>query len=177
MPPASRLLRLVAFAVPAGLAMAAVQPLLGAAAGALFSLSTLGGYLLTVWFGLFGFREVRTTAGIVAGVIEIAAFAVLAALALTPGPQHAIRGPQIAWLRDGLPRALPRLLAGVGAVSVLALILLGVAVAVAATAHLLRSPRSRPDYWITQFGGLLLVLPNLGMTEIDGVVADWPSSM
>lgn len=31
---ASRLLRLVAFAVPAGLAMAAVQPLLGAAAGA-----------------------------------------------------------------------------------------------------------------------------------------------
>jgi hypothetical protein len=34
MPHASRLLRLVAFAVPAGLAMAAVQPLLGAAAGA-----------------------------------------------------------------------------------------------------------------------------------------------
>ena len=34
MPRASRLLRLVAFAVPAGLAMAAVQPLLGAAAGA-----------------------------------------------------------------------------------------------------------------------------------------------
>ena len=34
MPRASTLLRLVAFAVPAGLAMAAVQPLLGAAAGA-----------------------------------------------------------------------------------------------------------------------------------------------
>lgn len=34
MPPASRLLRLVAFAVPAGLALAAVQPLLGTAAGA-----------------------------------------------------------------------------------------------------------------------------------------------
>ncbi len=33
MPRASRLLRLVAFAVPAGLAMAGVQPLLGAAAG------------------------------------------------------------------------------------------------------------------------------------------------
>ena len=33
-PRASRLLRLVAFAVPAGLAMAGVQPLLGAAAGA-----------------------------------------------------------------------------------------------------------------------------------------------
>jgi hypothetical protein len=34
MPHASRMLRLVAFAVPAGLAMAGVQPLLGAAAGA-----------------------------------------------------------------------------------------------------------------------------------------------
>jgi hypothetical protein len=34
MPPASRMLRLIAFAVPAGLAMAGVQPLLGAAAGA-----------------------------------------------------------------------------------------------------------------------------------------------
>src|SRR5438445_507573 len=33
-PPASRLLRLIGFAVPAGLAMAGVQPLLGAAAGA-----------------------------------------------------------------------------------------------------------------------------------------------
>jgi predicted lipoprotein with Yx(FWY)xxD motif len=111
---------------------------LGAAAGALFSLSTLGGYLLTIWFGLFGFREVRTTAGIVAGVIEIAAFAVLAALALTPGPQHAMHGPKMAWLRDGLPRAL----AGVGAVSVLALVLLGVAVAGAATAPSAPAPSS-----------------------------------
>ena len=34
MPRASRMLRLVAFAVPAGLVMAGVQPLLGAAAGA-----------------------------------------------------------------------------------------------------------------------------------------------
>jgi predicted lipoprotein with Yx(FWY)xxD motif len=49
-----------------------------AAAGALLALSTLGGYLLTVQFGLFGFREVRTTAGIVAGIIEVAAFVVLA---------------------------------------------------------------------------------------------------
>jgi predicted lipoprotein with Yx(FWY)xxD motif len=48
------------------------------AAGAFFALSTLGGYLLSVWIGLFGFREVRTTAGIVAGVIEVAAFAALA---------------------------------------------------------------------------------------------------
>ena len=44
-------------------------------------MATLAGYLLSVWVGLFGFREVRTTAGIVAGVIEIAAFAVLGILA------------------------------------------------------------------------------------------------
>ena len=54
---------------------------LAAAAGAGFALATLGGYLLSIWAGLFGFREVRTTAGIVAGVIEVAAFAVLAVLA------------------------------------------------------------------------------------------------
>jgi len=52
------------------------------AAGAGFALSTLGGYLLSVQFGLFGFREVRTTAGVVAGLIEVAAFGVLAALAV-----------------------------------------------------------------------------------------------
>ena len=60
---------------------------LAAAAGAGFALATLGGYLLTVWIGLFGFKEVRTTAGIVAGIIEVAAFLVLAALALAPAPQ------------------------------------------------------------------------------------------
>ena len=57
---------------------------LAAAAGAGFALATLGGYLLSVWAGLFGFTEVRTTAGIVAGVIEVAAFAVLAILASDP---------------------------------------------------------------------------------------------
>jgi predicted lipoprotein with Yx(FWY)xxD motif len=57
-----------------------------AALGAGFALSTLGGYLLSVQFGLFGFREVRTTAGIVAGIIEVLTFAVLAFLAVTPSP-------------------------------------------------------------------------------------------
>ena len=31
-------------------------------------------YLLAVWTGLFGFREIRTRAGIAAGLIEVAAF-------------------------------------------------------------------------------------------------------
>src|SRR6266852_8255371 len=55
-----------------------------AAAGAGFALATLGGYLRSVWAGLFGFTEIRTTAGIVAGVIEVAAFTALAALATAP---------------------------------------------------------------------------------------------
>jgi predicted lipoprotein with Yx(FWY)xxD motif len=59
---------------------------LAAGAGAGFALATLGGYLLSVWTGLFGFKEVRTTAGITAGVVEVAAFVVLAALALAPAP-------------------------------------------------------------------------------------------
>ena len=59
---------------------------LAAAAGAGFAVATLGGDLLSVWIGLFGFKEVRTTAGIVAGVVEVAAFVVLAALAVAPAP-------------------------------------------------------------------------------------------
>ncbi|MGO8959642.1 MAG: hypothetical protein ACLQFR_20085 [Streptosporangiaceae bacterium] len=73
--------------VIAGLGLGLVVLLTGsrlaAAAGAGFALSTLGGYLLSVQFGLFGFREVRTTAGIVAGIIEVAAFVVLAVYAAT----------------------------------------------------------------------------------------------
>jgi predicted lipoprotein with Yx(FWY)xxD motif len=65
---------------------------LAAAAGAGFALATLGGYLLSVWIGLFGFKEVRTTAGIAAGLVEVAAFTVLAALALAPAPAKAAAG-------------------------------------------------------------------------------------
>jgi predicted lipoprotein with Yx(FWY)xxD motif len=74
-----------------GLLVLATGDRLIAAAGALFALSTLGGYLISVQFGLFGFREVRTTAGIWAGILEIAAFAVLAALAALPGPSLLLR--------------------------------------------------------------------------------------
>ena len=106
---------------------------LAAAAGAGFALATLGGYLLSVWFGLFGFKEVRTTAGIVAGVIEVAAAAALGMLALTPSPatsgRHQARagGGIGGLLRDGVPRA-GWLVAGV---SVLALVVLGGSVAAA----------------------------------------------
>src|SRR5580704_4870349 len=64
-------LALAVLAIPGRLVLASR---LAAAAGAGFALATLGGYLLTVWIGLFGFKEVRTTAGIVAGIVEVAAF-------------------------------------------------------------------------------------------------------
>jgi predicted lipoprotein with Yx(FWY)xxD motif len=108
-----------------GLAVLVLGLRLAAAAGAMFLLSTLGGYLLSIWVGLFGFKEVSTTAGIAAGVIEVVGFAVLAVYALAPLPQHAVRGPRMARVRDGLPGAL----AAVGGLSVVALVLLGVAVA------------------------------------------------
>jgi predicted lipoprotein with Yx(FWY)xxD motif len=102
-----------------------------AAAGAVFALATLGGYLLSVRAGLFGFTEVRTVAGIAAGVVEVAAFAVLAALAGRPRPSgrlrrpRARRGPAAAWLDGQAPGAG----AAIGGVSAVALVLLGVAVA------------------------------------------------
>jgi predicted lipoprotein with Yx(FWY)xxD motif len=107
---------------------------LAAAAGALFALATLGGYLLSVWTGLFGFTEVRTTAGIIAGVIDVAAFAVLAALALAP-----VQADGAAATPAGFPArifpAITRTAAttaaavAVAALAVAALALLGVAVA------------------------------------------------
>src|SRR6516162_1908750 len=84
---------------------------LAAAAGAGFALATLGGYLLSVWVGLFGFKEIRTTAGIVAGVIEVAAFAALAALAAAPAARSRQAGPAtggsrvLAMLQSGIPGA------------------------------------------------------------------------
>jgi predicted lipoprotein with Yx(FWY)xxD motif len=104
-----------------------------AAAGAGFALATLGGYLLTLQFGLFGFREVRTTAGIVAGIIEVAAFAVLAALAALPAAGRGLdRGQERgapSWAAMRVPYAGP----AVAGVSVIALGLLGGALAVASS--------------------------------------------
>jgi len=112
-----------------GIAVLVYGSRLAAAAGAAFALATLGGYLLSLWVGLFGFKETRTTAGIVAGVIEIAAAAALGMLALTPAPgaagRHEAVSGIVARLRAGVPWA-GLLVTGV---SVLALVVLGGAVA------------------------------------------------
>jgi len=116
--------------VIAAFALAVAIPVTGswlaAAAGALFAISTLGGYLLSLWVGLFGFTEVRTTAGIVAGIIDVAAFATLT-LAAAPG----------------LPASLNlgrKLLPAVSAASVVALALLFAAVATPTTQPVATGP-------------------------------------
>ena len=100
---------------------------LAAAAGAGFAIATLGGYLLSLRIGLFGFREVRTTAGIVAGVIEVATFAVLVAFVLRPLPERQPRNGDRTM--DRLQEALPagRWAATAGTVLIVVLLVLSLA--------------------------------------------------
>jgi predicted lipoprotein with Yx(FWY)xxD motif len=104
---------------------------LAAAAGAVFALATLGGYLLTLWIGLFGFTEVRTTAGIVAGVIEVAAFAALAGLAAMSAERGRGGSGPLASLRAVVLGRGRVIAASVAVVSVAALAILGGSVAAA----------------------------------------------
>ena len=108
-----------------GAAVLASAARLTAAAGAAFSLATLGGYLLSLWIGLFGFKEVRTTAGIAAGVVEVAAFAALAGLAAMPAERGRAGGRLLARLRAGVAGA------SIAVISVVALAVLGASVATA----------------------------------------------
>ena len=102
---------------------------LAAAASAALALSTLGAYLLAVWIGLFGFKEIRTRAGIAAGLIEVAAFATLALAAVTADPaRHAVAPPLRPRARARAQSAVSLVVGVVSAVSVAALALLGVAV-------------------------------------------------
>src|SRR6266496_575458 len=111
-----------------GAAVLASAARLAAAAGAVFSLATLGGYLLSLWIGLFGFKEVRTTAGIAAGVVEVAAFAALAGFAAMPAERGRVGG-RLLDLLDGLRPGVAG--ASIAAVSVVALAVLGASLAAA----------------------------------------------
>ena len=112
-----------------GIAVLVYGSRLAAAAGAAFALATLGGYLLSLWVGLFGFKETRTTAGIVAGVIEIAAAAALGMLALTPAPGAVGRHEAVSGIGARLRAGVPWAGLLVTGVSVLALVVLGGSVA------------------------------------------------
>jgi predicted lipoprotein with Yx(FWY)xxD motif len=104
-----------------------------AAVGAGYAIATLGGYLLSLWVGLFGFHEIRSTAGTVAGILEIAAFGVLLGLAvLVLDPQWLGRPGEPA--PAGRPARLRTLAAGaVSFLTAVAAVVFGVSVATASS--------------------------------------------
>jgi predicted lipoprotein with Yx(FWY)xxD motif len=146
---------------------------LAAAAGAAFALGTLGGYLLSLKVGLFGFTEVRTTAGIVAGIIDVAAFAALATALATAPPTALATAPPTALAtapptalvtavatappagQDPARRRVPAV-AATAAVSVVALALLGVAAA---------TPKAAPAASVAAGSQVLKARP-IGGTEV-----------
>ena len=79
--------------------------------------------MLAVWIGLFGFKEIRTRAGIAAGLIEVAAFATLALAVVTADAARHSDAP-----RARAQSAMSLVVGAVSAVSVASLALLGVAV-------------------------------------------------
>jgi predicted lipoprotein with Yx(FWY)xxD motif len=141
---------------------------LAAAASAALALSTLGAYLLAVWIGLFGFKEIRTRAGIAAGLIEVAAFATLALAAVTADPaRHSVAaGGSGRRTRARAQSAVSLVVGAVSAVSVAALALLGVAVVSAGG-----SPVAAADIGATlktaKVGGVSI------LTNADGLTLYW----
>ena len=139
---------------------------LAAAASAGFALSTLGAYLLAVWTGLFGFREIRTRAGIAAGLIEVAAFGVLAlaAIAVGPVPQADGSASRAARLAGQFQDALSRVIGVVGAVSVAALTLLAVAEVTASRPPSPAATAAGVALKVTKIGGVAVLANSHGLT-------------
>ena len=136
-----------------------------AVAGAAFALSTLGCYLLAVWIGLFGYKEIRTRAGIAAGLIEVAAFATLA-LAVAIADAR----PAAAPIRPR-PRVLARMrtavslvVGAVGAVSVAALVLFGIALASTGGGGESASAASEVTLKTATIGGVAVLTSEKGFT-------------
>jgi predicted lipoprotein with Yx(FWY)xxD motif len=146
---------------------------LAAAAGAAFALSTLSAYLWAVRIGLFGFREIRTRAGIAAGLIEVAAFATLALAALATANARDAAGAEAkaaghvgltARVRVWLRAAASLVMIAVGAVSVLALALFGVAEADAASAAPPASASAKVTLKTADVGGVTVLTNASGRT-------------
>jgi predicted lipoprotein with Yx(FWY)xxD motif len=160
-------LGLAVLAIPRRPAAALLASRLAAAAGAGFALATLGGYLLSVWIGLFGFKEVRTSAGIAAGIVEVAAFVVLAALALAPAPAPADRGAAApAAFPDRIPPAAARAAGMVAAgLAVAALVLFGLALSGAnSTAPAATGTATGTALKTTTIGGITVLTNAKGFT-------------
>ncbi len=116
------------------------------AAGAAFAIGTLGGYLLSLKVGLFGFTEVRTTAGIVAAIIDVAIFAVLGC-------------GMVSGLDVGR-----RVMGAVGAVSVVALALTGIFVATPRTPPPVATGGSGQNLDARTIGGKAVLTDSKGLT-------------
>ena len=135
-----------------------------AAVGAGFAASTLVGYLLSVWIGLFGFKEVRTTAGLVAGVIDVVAVAVLSAYVVTeldgaaatsaPAPRSRVAGIRV----DTRKGAIAVVVTSLGCVA-----LFGISVAVAIGAPSLSSGGS-VELSSMELGGKTILTDSRGFT-------------
>jgi predicted lipoprotein with Yx(FWY)xxD motif len=155
------------FQVIAAFGLAAVVLVTGsrlaAAAGGLFALSTLGGYLLSVWVSLFGFREVRTTAGIAAGVLEVAAFAVLAAYGLMSGRGASSR-PMAARIAARVEALTPLAAKGAAALTVLAAALLVVGLTTANAPGATTSASAGGSLAARTIGGKLVLTNSRGFT-------------
>ena len=104
-----------------------------AAAGAGVAIMTVSGYLLSLRVSLLGFREVRTTAGAVAGLVEVAAFLTLGGFAFTPRSAAGSRKPaSVQWSTRSLPELpLRSMRVAVATIAVAAALLLVVSVATA----------------------------------------------
>jgi predicted lipoprotein with Yx(FWY)xxD motif len=135
-----------------------------ATAGGGFAIATLGGYLLSLRISLFGFREVRTTAGIVAGVVEVLTFAVLAGVVLAPvreGPPATAATP--AALVDRLRAFVPLGRWAATGFTVLVAALLGVSLAASSPAATSRSSRGALIK-VTQIHGMSVLTNTRGYT-------------
>ena len=135
---------------------------LAAGAGAGFCVATLAGYLLSIWAGLFGFREVSTTAGIAAGLVEVAGFAVLATATVVAARRQDVLTRLPAPLRSGRAAVL-----AVGAASAAALVLLGAALAGAGSAAppaAAATASGQPVIKAARIGGVTLLTSSKGYT-------------
>jgi predicted lipoprotein with Yx(FWY)xxD motif len=145
-----------------------------AAAGAGFALATLGGYLLSVWVGLFGFKEVRTSAGIAAGLVEVAAFVVLAALTLAPAPADGAAMTAATFPAKIAPAVARAAGLSAAALALVALVLLGLATAGAsAPAPAVRG--TGPALSTTTIGGARVLTNAKGFT-LYGFAPDTPTT-
>ena len=146
-----------------------------AVAGAGYAIATLGGYLLSLWVGLFGFHEIRTTAGTVAGILEIAAFGVLLGLAvLVLDPQWLVRPGDPG--HPGRPaRARTLAAAAISVLTAVAAVVFGVSVATASSGQAVPATAGGTAMLRTTTIGGVSVLTNSSGRTLYWFAPDTPS--